>query len=60
MIGAILASKANLTTFRLEVSRQLDMRYVSPPLPVDLKIQDAPAALKAAGFHGNDAEDANL
>ena len=29
---------------------QLDMRYVSPPLPVDLNLKDASSVLKAAGL----------
>ncbi|CAB9521546.1 Mechanosensitive ion channel protein [Seminavis robusta] len=49
-IGGILSSKAKLTTYLLEVSKQLGMRYLSPPLPVDLSIKDASAALKAAGI----------
>lgn len=55
-IGAILGSKANLTTYMLEVSKQLRMRYVSPPLPVDLKFTDASAALQAAGLKRQDIE----
>lgn len=38
-IGAILGSKADLMRFNMEVSKQLGMRYISPPLPVDLTIQ---------------------
>ena len=53
-IGVILGSKANLTTFLLEVSKQLEMRYFSPPLPVDLKIQDASTALQVAGVKRQD------
>ena len=53
-IGIILGSKANLTTFLLEVSKQLEMRYVSPPSPVDLKIEDANSALKTVGLKSCD------
>lgn len=53
-IGAILGSKANLTTFLLEVSKQLEMRFLQPPLPIDLKIEDASAALRAAGLKRQD------
>ena len=53
-IGAILGSKANLTTYLLEVSKQLGMGYVSPPLPVDLKVVDACTALKATGLKRQD------
>jgi hypothetical protein len=31
-------SKASLSSFCHELSKQLDMRYQSPPLPVDLSI----------------------
>jgi hypothetical protein len=37
-ITSILESKAALTTYCLEVAKQLDMRYRSPPLPVDLNV----------------------
>lgn len=37
-IGAILTSKADLTSFTLELSKQLGMRYNAPPLPVTLKM----------------------
>lgn len=53
-IGAILGSKANLTTYLLEVSKQLGMRYVSPSLPVDLTVKDAEAALRSAGVQRKD------
>jgi hypothetical protein len=32
----ILESKAQVSSFCLELSKKLDMRYTSPPLPVDL------------------------
>jgi len=35
-IGPILQSKADLSSFSLEVSKKLDLRYVSPPMPVKL------------------------
>jgi hypothetical protein len=37
-IGAILTSKADLTSFTLELSKQLGMRFYAPPLPVTLKM----------------------
>lgn len=37
-IGAILNSKAEVTSFTLEVAKQLGMRYRSPPLPVSLNM----------------------
>lgn len=43
-IGAILTSKADVTSFTLEVAKQLNMRYNAPPLPVSLRMvgqQDA-------------------
>ena len=33
---SILESKAEVSSFCLELSKKLDMRYKSPPLPVDL------------------------
>ncbi|CAB9510911.1 Mechanosensitive ion channel protein [Seminavis robusta] len=38
---SILTSKAKLTSYCLEVAKKLQMRYVSPPLPVDLNVFDA-------------------
>ena len=35
-IGAILQSKADLSSFILEVTKKLDMKYESPPMPVNL------------------------
>ena len=38
-IGAVLSSKAELVTYELEVAKQLQMRYLSPPLPVNLTLK---------------------
>ena len=35
-IGPILQSKADLSSFILEVTKRLDMKYESPPMPVNL------------------------
>jgi len=37
-IGAILQSKADLSSFCLEVTKQMDMRFVSPPKPILLSL----------------------
>lgn len=39
-LNSILNSKSEVTSFSLEVSKQLGMRYVAPPLPVDLHMKD--------------------
>jgi hypothetical protein len=36
--GALMLSKAHLSSFSLELSRKLDIRFKSPPLPVDLSV----------------------
>lgn len=36
--GAIMLSKAHLANFSLELTKKLDIRFTSPPLPVDLSI----------------------
>ena len=46
-IGSIQESRATLTSFCLEVAKQLDMRYMSPPLPVSLKLDDHPTLAKS-------------
>ena len=35
-----MESKANLTTYCLEVSKQLEMRYHAPSVPVELTMKD--------------------
>jgi hypothetical protein len=35
-VTSIVESKAEVSSFCLELSKKLDMRYKSPPLPVDL------------------------
>ena len=55
-IGSILGSKANLTTYLLEVAKQLGVRYVSPALPVELEFRDASSALRAAGIDKLDVD----
>lgn len=57
-VGGILESKANLTTYCLEVARQLEMRYHAPPLPVDLSLKGtASGALRA--LQGNSTRSLN-
>jgi hypothetical protein len=38
--ASIVMSKADLASFCLEVSKQLDMRYTPPSLPIDLNVKD--------------------
>jgi hypothetical protein len=37
-VGAILQSKADVSSYCLEVSKKLEMRFKAPPMPVDLKM----------------------
>jgi hypothetical protein len=37
-VGALLSSKAELVTFALELTKKMNLRYKSPPLPVDLSV----------------------
>jgi hypothetical protein len=37
-IGAVLQAKADVASFCLEVQKKMDMRYVAPPMPIDLSI----------------------
>jgi hypothetical protein len=41
-VGAMLTSKAEVNSFCLELSKKLDMRYVSPAMPVDLALVKRP------------------
>jgi len=38
-IGALMASKADLSSFALELMKKMNMRYVAPPMPIDLNIK---------------------
>lgn len=57
-ITSILNSKARLTTYCLEVAKQLEMRYANPPLPVDLNVYNANSQSFPAEFLNNPAESA--
>lgn len=39
-IGVILESKARLSSFCLELQKQLGIRYSAPPMPIDLTLQN--------------------
>jgi hypothetical protein len=39
-MARIIMSKADLASFCLEVSKQLDMRYIPPALPIDLNLKE--------------------
>mmetsp|Transcript_25824 Transcript_25824/g.29982 ORF Transcript_25824/g.29982 Transcript_25824/m.29982 type:complete len:357 (-) Transcript_25824:211-1281(-) len=43
-VGSILQSKADLQSFCLEVSKQMDMRFVSPPMPVHVSLDTGAGA----------------
>ena len=56
-----MTSKSDLTTFCLEVARQLDIRYKSPPLPVDLTTMGTAAnALEALKFQDRSLDQAKI
>jgi hypothetical protein len=42
-LDGLLGSRGTIRRFCHELAKQLDMRYVSPPLPVDLRINDSAA-----------------
>ncbi|GAX27063.1 hypothetical protein FisN_9Lh385 [Fistulifera solaris] len=44
-VGAVNTSKAEVASFGLELSKKLDMRYKSPPLPVNLNMMQGERAL---------------
>jgi hypothetical protein len=46
--GTLLQSKAQVASFCLELAKKLDMKYKSPPLPVDLALH------KSADESGSD------
>ena len=50
-IGPILQSKADLSSFILEVTKKLDMKYESPPMPVNLS---ATGSMNIRGLFADD------
>jgi hypothetical protein len=40
-VGAVLESRANVASFCLELQKQLDMNYHSPPMPVELSMTES-------------------
>ena len=48
-IGSVLDSRAKVTSFCLELQKQLDMRYVAPPMPIDLTMNKASGSSLGAG-----------
>jgi hypothetical protein len=46
-VGNVLQSKADVASFCLEVSKKMGMRFVAPPMPVDLSmVNDEPNAMR--------------
>ena len=45
---AVLASKSEVASFCLELSKKMDMRYQSPPMPIHLAIADSAKKLLAS------------
>lgn len=63
-VVALLVSKAHVASFCLELSKKLDMKYQSPPLPVDLAVvnrsskdddENQSILAKFAGFSADDS-----
>jgi hypothetical protein len=48
-IGSVLDSRAKVNSFCLELQKQLDMRYVAPPMPINLNLNKP-----VGSSHGND------
>eukprot|EP01083_Nonionella_stella_P062448 162346_1 len=47
-VGDVLQSKAEISSFSLEVSKKMEMRFVAPPMPVDLNLPHDPDNLTTA------------
>lgn len=45
-VGDVLQSKADVASFCLEVSKKMGMRFVAPPMPVDLSMVNEPNAMR--------------
>jgi hypothetical protein len=57
-LDGLLHSRGQIKSFCHELSKQLEMRYVSPPLPVDLSVRGA--TIGEAGDEANIASIAQL
>ena len=56
----ILQSKADLFSYCLEVQKQLNMRYITPSVPVDLNIGQRVTSAGAASQASNDEKDESM
>jgi hypothetical protein len=65
-IGAIKQSLADCASFCLEVSKKLEMRFVAPPMPVDLRfgknntVETFPQLAVGEGSNGSESSDFNI
>jgi hypothetical protein len=48
-VTPLYMSKAAVSSFALELAKQMDMRYVSPPMPILLQQQQVPQASSTTG-----------
>jgi hypothetical protein len=55
-VAAIFQSRADLASFALELAKKMKIRYVSPPMPVDLRMtQGLPPDVAAPAVPEQDA-----
>ena len=47
-VGAVLESRAHVASFCLELLKQLDMKYHSPPMPAELSMTEFPDVLSSS------------
>lgn len=58
-MNAILNSRAEITSFALEVAKQLDMRYIAPPLPIQLDMTSQPKSSRADKTTGRQGDESD-
>lgn len=54
-LGSVLSSKAELQSFTLELTKKMNLRYHSPPMPIDLRMNSA--AMNFLGIDSKDSEE---
>ena len=55
-IGIIRKSLADVASFNLEVSKKMDMRFIAPPMPVDLRLANDSMVLGKQGAAERETE----
>jgi hypothetical protein len=53
IVGQVLQSRSDLSSFCLEVMKQMDMRYMSPSMPVNVTLESSLSKSKSSESKNN-------